>query len=343
VALSIVCFGNLLLEVVLTRIFSATMYYHFTFLAIAMALFGMGSSGVYVYIRSDRYTPERARDDLATNARRFGAATIVGLMYVLANPIDLGVGMGKAPTLGRETVLKMLLLNGVTALPFFFAGMVVSLAVTHYRRHIDRVYFFDLVGAAVAALLAGLLLGWFGAPSLVLLLAAVAVASGLLFRRPTKLAQWIPLGLVLALLALNLVWPVIAVGSGKGVRNDRLVFEKWNVFSRVTVEKMKSGKLDITIDASAKTSIANRYHIRPGHHANLVSALAYSLQPHGANRVLIIGPGGGPDVVNALSSGARHVTGVEINPIIVNDVMNGKFLRENGALYRDPRVRIVVD
>ena len=46
--LSLVCAANLLLEVSLTRIFSALMFYHFTFFAIALALLGIGSSGVYV-------------------------------------------------------------------------------------------------------------------------------------------------------------------------------------------------------------------------------------------------------------------------------------------------------
>jgi len=338
----LVCFGNLLLEVLLTRIFSATMYYHFTFLAIALALFGMGASGVYVYIKSDRYTPERVADDLATNARRFAASTIVALMYILANPINLGVGMGKAPSLGKETILPLVLLNGVTALPFFFSGMVVSLAVLHYRKHIDRVYFYDLTGAAIAALLAGLLLGWFGAPSLVLAIAVLSVGAAMLFRAPTRVGDWVPAGLALLLLLANLAWPVIAVRSGKGVKNDRVVFQEWNAFSRVTVEKMKDKQLHITIDSSARTRMAHSRELKKTQYQREVSALAYSVHKRGTQNVLIIGPGGGPDVVNALAAGSVSVTGVEINPIIV-DVMKRKFAKETGNLYKHRRVKIVTD
>jgi hypothetical protein len=44
----LVCFANLLFEVMITRLFSATMFYHFTFLAVALALFGVAASGFYV-------------------------------------------------------------------------------------------------------------------------------------------------------------------------------------------------------------------------------------------------------------------------------------------------------
>jgi hypothetical protein len=40
----------LMTELALTRIFSVTMYYHFAFLAISIALFGLSASGVTVYV-----------------------------------------------------------------------------------------------------------------------------------------------------------------------------------------------------------------------------------------------------------------------------------------------------
>ena len=45
-------------ELALTRIFSVVMYYHFAFLAISIALFGLSASGVFAYVarrRLDRY------------------------------------------------------------------------------------------------------------------------------------------------------------------------------------------------------------------------------------------------------------------------------------------------
>src|SRR5215468_7071188 len=89
----LVCFANLQLEVVITRLFSATMYYHFTFLAIALALFGVAASGVYVFV---------AREALASNigghmaraSRRFALFALVALAYAMANPMDIVIVTG---------------------------------------------------------------------------------------------------------------------------------------------------------------------------------------------------------------------------------------------------------
>ena len=56
---------------------------------------------------------------------------------------------------------------------------------------------------------------------------------------------------------------------------------------------------------------------------------------------LIIGAGGGKDVLAALSLGARHVTAVELNPIIVNDIMLKRYKEFSGSLYEHPKVTAV--
>jgi hypothetical protein len=344
--IGLVCFANVLLEVVLTRIFSATMYYHFTFLSIALALFGLGASGVFVYLHPERYPPERVRADLAASARRFAGFTVLALVYVLANPIDviqgkLSPGADASPFSDR-TLLQLILLNGFAALPFFHAGMVVSLAVAHYREHIDRVYAWDLAGAGMAALLAGVLLSILGAPSLVLAIAVFAALATLLFERPRGWAWW-PQVACVGLLAANLASPFIRVPSVKGVDNRQIVFEKWNAFSRVTVDRDGPKSLMIRIDASANTHLYDAAIIPRRVWGKEITALAHALFPGGTGHALVIGPGGGHDVVNGLAAGAKKITGVEVNPIIAREVMQERFVRESGGLYADPRVRIVVD
>ena len=84
----LVCFANLLLEVVVTRLFSATMFYHFTFLAVALALFGIAASGVYVFIARERFLSD-VRGEMARASRRFALGALVALAYAMANPIDV--------------------------------------------------------------------------------------------------------------------------------------------------------------------------------------------------------------------------------------------------------------
>ena len=58
---------------------------------------------------------------------------------------------------------------------------------------------------------------------------------------------------------------------------------------------------------------------------------------------LVIGPGGGRDLLTALVFGADRVEGVEVNPIIAHDVMLGTFKDFSGSIYANPRVSVAVD
>src|SRR4029079_17124747 len=127
-----------------------------------------------------------------------------------------------------------------------------------------------------------------------------------------------------------------------------VLFEKWNAFSQITVTP--AGDPDyrwIFIDADAATRMwsgdirASNYQAARRFPEIRVASLVYDLRHDGT--ALIIGPGGGTDVTSALSHGAPHVVGVEVNPVIVNQVMRSKYADWNGDLYRDPRVQIVVD
>jgi hypothetical protein len=337
--IALICFANLLLEVTITRLFSATMFYHFTFLAVAMALFGVAASGVWVFVNEQRLATDLP-GLLAKNARRFSIATLIALVYALANPIDVIFisGTSKVPNFSNRQAWQLLLLVSFTAAPFFFGGVIVSLALTFFRDSINRVYFWDLAGAAAAALFAALGLKLLGGPGVVLLVAALGLAAAALFD-PRPRLRWLPSLAALALLGLNMVWPVISVPSVKGVKNETTVFEEWNLFSRVTVDTTQT----IKIDASAATHIENLAKADPQAHAKQVSALVHAMFDRPADAVLVIGPGGGRDVLHALTAGSKHVTGVEVNPIIAETIMQDRFVAASGGLYLDPRVTIAVD
>src|SRR5215475_6099175 len=70
VGIALVCFANLLLSVVVTRLFSATMFYHFTFMAVGLAMFGVAASGVYVFLHAEKFQTDLP-GQLAKYARWF--------------------------------------------------------------------------------------------------------------------------------------------------------------------------------------------------------------------------------------------------------------------------------
>jgi spermidine synthase len=219
---------------------------------------------------------------------------------------------------------------------------VVSLAITHYRAHVDRVYGWDLAGAGLAALAVGVSIRLFGGPGLVALVALLACIAGVLFdglRARAIAAAVVAAGLFVASQATVVFDPP----SAKSVRAERVVFDAWNTFSHITVERMSEGKYDIRIDSAARTPIAHARDTTSTTWMNDITSIGYTVHPGGAQKALIIGPGGGIDVARALASGVKHVTAVEINPLIADDIMRGKFQAASGGLYRDPRITIVVD
>ena len=336
IGIALVCFANLLLSILVTRLFSATMFYHFTFMAVGLAMFGIAASGVYVFLNKERFATDLPAH-LARNARWFAVTTVIALVNTIAHPIFTGGGV---PDWSLRVFWQLVALIVVTALPFFFAGIVVSLALTFYRDHVSRVYFYDLVGAALAALLAGLILRLVGGTSAVLLVAVIALTAAALFQQRVGLGRWVVPGLGAAFLAFNLVSPVLKLGTMKW--EEHVLFEKWTTFSRITVDRGMNGPL-INIDAGATTEVVDLRKIKPNMGEGEITALALKTWDRPADNVLVIGPGGGRDVLFSLAAGAKHVTGVEINPVIANDIMRGRYAERSGYLYSDPRVDIVVD
>jgi SAM-dependent methyltransferase len=121
---------------------------------------------------------------------------------------------------------------------------------------------------------------------------------------------------------------------------SKIVQTGWNAYSRIDcVEGLPDSFARLYIDSDAWTGIrgwdGNLEHVKDM--AGSYRALPWRLTPNA--ETLIIGPGGGPDVVAALASGAKKVTAVEMNPLML------KFVRSYGAragnLYDRPDVETI--
>jgi hypothetical protein len=346
--------GTLLLtELALTRIFSVIMFYHFAFLAISIALFGLSASGVAAYIMRRRISEWRTETMLSRGAVVFGAVTLLSLAAVLRIHPETNYSL--------RNLLELLLVYSLAALPFLTGGFVLTLAITRFASRINVVYASDLAGAAAGCLLLIPLLNAFGAPGVVLTASGLAMVAAVLFAAPADRRRISLIGA--AVVGVALVGHSTGIASfdvevRKGHIRETPLFSKWNSFSRISVYKRphqdwsvstaykgpRAERLYMDIDAAASTPIlqispdlSNAQYLKYE-----LTALAYHLQKPGF-QALVIGPGGGRDLVSALVFGAAKVDGVEINPIIANDVMREKFLEESGRIYNDPRVRITID
>jgi hypothetical protein len=352
-AVALVSATLLMTELALTRIFSVVMYYHFAFLAISIALFGLSASGVFAYVARrwlDRYPSSVL---LARQSAIYAACTIVAL-FVL---VRLRVGLNYSP----RNLELMLIIYALAALPFFAGGLVITLAISRFSSRINAVYAADLTGAAAGCLVLIPLLNQLGAPGVVLAAAALALIGAVLFAPPASRKRFAAVSaMAMTALVAGQLSGVASfdVTDTKGHATDRVLFSKWNSFSRIGVYERTHGDWSLSdrytgplpdtrymdIDSAASTPIL---HVAPDL-ANVqylryeLTALAYHLKPPGFT-ALVIGPGGGRDLVSALVFGARHIDGVEINPIIADDVMRDRFHEYSGGIYTHPRVHIVID
>jgi predicted membrane-bound spermidine synthase len=341
-----------MLEVALTRILSVVMWYHFAFFTISIALFGLAASGLTVYLMPRRFRAEQALVQSGVAALALAVAVPVCFALFAANPAqafltgflrragESGVGPG--------TLLEVAALYLSAVVPFFLGGLVGAVVFRHHGQESSTLYFWDLVGAGLGCLATVPLLDWVGGPTTMAAVALLAAVSAALFataaRAPRlRIAALLAVVAAVALLALNPGQGWLKLRFFRGRTEHDVRYEKWNSFSRVAVRGMgSSDSLLIEIDAASNTVMArwdgDTARVAPLRNDLIAVQYAVQKQPD----VFVIGSGGGVDLLTALACGARSITAVEVNPIIV-DVMRGRYREFNGGIYVNPRVTVVND
>ena len=240
----LVSFAALMLEIVQTRILSVVVWYHLAFFVISLAMFGLTAGAVWVYLKGERFSEKTLSYDLGYFSGLFAFATAV----------CLAVQMTLAPVITRlfTTLWIWTELALCLSIPFFFAGVAISLALTRSSYAIAKVYGVDLVGAASGAVGALLLLNLTDGPSAVLWIAVVAASSSIVFstsaigglpeiKPPFHLWLWQRQWIFLLLLLAAVVNPFLEHGLQPVVVKGKFEFpgthalRKWNSFSRVDV------------------------------------------------------------------------------------------------------------
>ena len=245
-------FSALLLELALTRLFSVVLFYHFAFLAISIALLGLGAGGVLAYLLKARLSRIGTRT-LAAYLCSANAIVVVGVLEVVLHvPVALNVS--------QKNFLRLSELYLAAAVPFFLTGLLFSIIFARETSRIPRLYGADLCGGAVACVAVVPLLNWLGGPN-VILFASIALAAAAMIWAEARTARRNAAALALALIALiaaNYSGRLIDVVYAKGMFRDpaRVEFAHWNALSRVEVDRIGQAKV-IVIDADANTYIMN--------------------------------------------------------------------------------------
>ena len=355
--------SGLVLEIAITRIFSAAIWYHFAFVAVSVALVGLGSSGLLVHYRLKKIKENWAGD--------LTIASSIGITVVL--PLILYVMHSLA-----SQVLYLPLYMFLFAIPFFFIGITISAAFSAFAHVAGRLYAADLIGASLGAILVVFLLQIMGGEGTTLVVGLLAAIFATIFSIVSKSKKKIFLSLVFIAFTLSLIYindstQIFSIPTDPTAQKDLPIFlrenpgsyivkTEWNSFSRIDVVEgitgeCEPGSLDpyfnqpqcaeeelvakIFIDGGAGTNIIS-WDGQLDSLTELSSWMQYiPFKMIDDPKVLIIGSGGGRDVVAALVSGSTDVTSVEINPIIFRVV--NSYGDKAGNLYTHPNVDAYVD
>ena len=336
-AVALMSFTALLLELGLTRLFSVVLFYHFAFLAISVALLGLGAGAVFACLRR-QWLEQWTVSQLGTALCLVNSLLILLVLeVVLHTAVSLHLSV---PNFLRLTVLYL-----VAAVPFFMTGLLFSVVFARHSSRITQLYGADLLGGSLACLALVPLLNFIGGPNTIVFAAVTVALAAVAWAAPRR--RLVPAAAALLLLfviAANFNNKLIDIVYAKGVKRPAPLYAHWNALSRVEVDD--DGKSNIiVIDADANTFMMNTdpHHWREDYRINSMAAapsVANVLRPHG--EFAIIGPGGGVDVLRAVANGSPSVTGIEINPIIANNIMRDRFADYTFHLYEAPEVHMHV-
>lgn len=340
------------LQITLTRVLSVALSHHYVFAVVSLALLGLGLGGVIVHALHRRWSGSGQGTALLP---LFGAASALAI----ALAIGLIIALAGVPGVHAYGFVFF----AVIFLPFLAAGLFFA---ELYRRHgaiSGSLYGADLVGAAAGAVIAVVVLNLWGGIGGSYVLAAIAAAGSLLLTRGTEppgrglalaasgLALAVTLGLTL-LQATGVLGTTLPIGNNPdkeihdalhGPREGAVTDSRWSAFGRtdlITYGRTDDHR-DLYIDGTAGTPMY-RFTGDMDAPGSAVETLEREfpgrfpflfMDDDRRDNALIIGPGGGRDVLLAARAGFESITAVEVNRELLDIVRDqGAY---NGGLYTD--------
>lgn len=351
--------GALILQVSLTRIFAVSQWYHFAFMVVSIALLGYGASGSFLMIFRSRFTANYL-NSLRITAFIFALSTI--LCYLIANRISFDT---IKLAWDKYQLLRLFGYYFFLAVPFFFAGLTIAIALTSLSKVVGKIYFADLLGAGLGGLGSLAIFAPFGASGAVVIASLLGAVAAFCFSSSNKGKLRIIFLFLIISLAL-LLWNKpdflkINISSYKSLMlalkypRSQLLQTRWNSFSRIDVLKSPlvrfapglslsylkplPTQIGITIDGDNLNAITKFSGKREELEftAYLPSSLPFYVAQK--EKVLVIEPIGGLDVLTALYHNSKSIKAIELNPLII-DLINNKYGEFSGRIYEGKKVTV---
>ena len=343
------------------RVLSIVQWHHFAYMIISIALLGYGASGTFIAVNK-RWLEPRFELAFAVSGLLFSVTIIV--CFVLGQRIPFNA---LEIVWNQRQLFNLSLIYLVFFVPFFFAACCIGLLFTCRKSHISRIYFFDLLGAglgavliigvlflvspqyalivlAVIALLASALVGISLAARKLLIAAQAIWFAALIFGLPQdwlelRLSEYKGLSQAMQVVGSNVLTVSSSpLGMLTVVESPQVSFRHAPGLSFNT-RFVPPEQLAVFTDGDAMSTIT-RFDgdlNALGYLGDVTAALPYKLltEPN----VLILGAGGGSDVLLALYNGAARIDAVELNPQMTQ-LVKSEFANFAGHLYDETRITV---
>jgi len=194
--------GVLMFQIALGRIFSFTIWYHFAYISVSLALLGFGASGSMLAA-----FPGLAGRSIDRTIGICCACCAVAALLVLL--VVGGVPLSPFDVLKSPTQFATLVLYfAAVCLPFFFAGLAITIALQAAGREVHRLYAWDLAGAGAGCALVVTCIDQLETPRVLLLVAVIFAVAGVIAAGGRATRRTRNFNLVLAVVLLALVGPL---------------------------------------------------------------------------------------------------------------------------------------
>ncbi len=365
----LIALSTLILELTLTRIFDVVLIPNLGYFVVTSAVFAFGLAGVYATLR-----PIPVESDitqiLVTRSVGFALATLLLIPLIIYLPLDYAQ-LGRHPF---KTLFGFLTLYAALVLPFFLAGTVLIAVFSKYALSIQRLYFWDLVGAGLGSIVAIPLLPSISPRGLMLLATACGFLAATLFAGTSRARYGLLAGAVnvavtpLVMLPHYIEFPPQV--DKRGVRDildsSRTEFQRWDPISKINVIDetwspeisnpwhLSGDRKAVQYDGGNQTSYFYKFdgnlsglrtllehdksHVNE-HFWQLGVLASHYLKRDSGQNVLVIGSAGGQETKAALMYGAAHVDAVELVPTVV-ELATGKYSHYIGDIFHNPAVHV---
>ena len=337
----------LIFEMSLIRIFSVVLSPGLSFFGITVAMFGVTIGGILAFKFREYFKSSELSIWLSILSSAFSFWTILfALVFFSTDPHSFSW----AP----------FLLFSIASIPFIAVNTGFSMIFLTRAGSAGKWYAADLAGAGSGVVLAVILMNYLATPLVMVFAACLAILAGGIFYDYKKPSMYVAVFSAIAFITLfaYVGQGLFSVKYSKFGPEQNIIYEQWNSFSRITLaeeyiptqiismpkkfpQNLGWEQYGIYIDSDAYTPVmgfdGDFKKIEPLRH-DLSSAI-YSFMPKG--KILIIGVGGGRDVLTALMHDWK-IRGIDINPIIVNNIMGDLLKNFTNDLYGNKNVEITV-